>query len=65
MKREFLYFPKNIHIKMAEFISYLRGYREAPLLQIDTGMSGASDIGIKDFIRFLLGYRGYIRINVK
>lgn len=42
---------------------YFLGYRTAPLLQITPGMGGTNSRGIKDFLRFLLGYRGYIRIE--
>ena len=43
---------------------YLLGYRTVPLLKITPGMGGTHSRGIRDFVRFLLGYRGYIRVNV-
>ena len=49
---------------LTKLARYLLGYRTAPLLKITPGMGGTNSRGIRDFVRFLLGYRGYIRVNV-
>lgn len=58
----------NIHQgeepNMVRLAKYLFGYRTAPLLKVKPGMGGAKRTGIKDFLRFLLGYRGYIKVDV-
>ena len=47
-----------------KFVPYLLGYRASPLLRITPVMGGSNNRGIRDFIRFLLGDRGYIRLDI-
>jgi len=49
---------------MVKLPQYLFGYRTAPLLKVKPGMGGTKKTGIKDFLRFFLGYRGYIKVGV-
>lgn len=50
-------------IAVKYFIRYMRGDRTLPILKALPGMAG-TDIGVKDFVRFLLGYRSYKRIKI-
>ena len=49
--------------KGRELIQYIRGYRTLPVLKASSGMAG-TDMGFKDFFRFLLGYRSYRKIEI-
>lgn len=51
------------YLKIVRFARYLVGYRTAPLLQIGQGLGSNTDIGVKDFAKFLLGSRAYVRIS--
>ena len=55
---------RNLRSKAKILIHYILGYRTLPILKASPGMAG-TDIGIKDFVRFLLGYRSYRRIEIQ
>ena len=60
---ELVWTEKDSESEIEELIRYLLGYRTLPLLRITPGLGGTSQRGSRDFIRFLLGGRGYIRVD--